>query len=320
MSAEIITNETRQATQVPPTPEPPAERKPVTDSIPGRRQSSRKRLALRAFARDKAAVVALVVLLLAVGGAILAPLLTSYDPYVGDSSRRLAPMFTPGHWLGLDGQGRDIWSRLLYGGRYSLTVAFVPVLCVFPIALALGLFAGATKSRLGGIAMRVLDAVFAFPIVLLALALAAVFGGGLGNVMMAIGITLLPYMTRIAYNATVQEIGKEYIEAARAAGATGAQILFRQLLPNVISPLVVYATSTMGLMIVTASGLSFLGVGITPPTPDWGVMTSDGSQVLLEGYAHVATIPGFAVLVVALAFNLLGDGIRDALDPHKQTS
>jgi ABC-type dipeptide/oligopeptide/nickel transport system permease subunit len=196
----------------------------------------------------------------------------------------------------------------------------VPVLCVFPIALALGLFAGATKSRLGGIAMRVLDAVFAFPIVLLALALAAVFGGGLGNVMMAIGITLLPYMTRVAYNATVQEIGKEYIEAAKVAGASGAQILFKQLLPNVVSPLVVYATSTMGLMIVTASGLSFLGVGITPPTPDWGVMTSDGSQVLLEGYAHVATIPGFAVLVVALAFNLLGDGIRDALDPHKQTS
>jgi ABC-type dipeptide/oligopeptide/nickel transport system permease subunit len=319
MSAEIIANQTQQATQVPPTPEPPVKPTPAAAGLPAR-QPSRKRLALRAFGRDKAAVVALVVLLLAVGGAILAPLLTSYDPYAGDSSRRLAPLFTPGHWLGLDGQGRDIWSRLLYGGRYSLTVAFVPVLCVFPIALALGLFAGATKSRLGGIAMRVLDAVFAFPIVLLALALAAVFGGGLGNVMMAIGITLLPYMTRVAYNATVQEIGKEYIEAARVAGATGAQILFRQLMPNVVSPLVVYATSTMGLMIVTASGLSFLGVGITPPTPDWGVMTSDGSQVLLEGYAHVATIPGFAVLVVALAFNLLGDGIRDALDPHKQTS
>lgn len=280
---------------------------------------SRIQLAIRAFARDKAAVVALVVLLLAIFGAIFAPLLTSYDPYVGDTANRLARPFTDGHWLGVDGQGRDIWARLLYGGRYSLTVAVVPVLVVFPIALAIGLFAGATKGRLGGILMRALDAVFAFPIVLLALALAAVLGGGLMNMMIAIAITLVPYMARVAHNATTQEIGKDYIEAARAAGATGPQILFKQLMPNVVSPLIVYATSNMGLMIVTASGLSFLGVGIQPPTPDWGVMTSDGSSVLLEGAAHVATIPGIAILLVALAFNLLGDGIRDALDPHKQT-
>lgn len=282
--------------------------------------STRTRLALRAFGRDKAAVAAAIVILMAIGGAVFAPLFTPYDPYIGDSSQRLLPPFTPGHWLGLDGQGRDIWTRLLFGGRYSLTVAIVPVLCVFPIALAIGLFAGATKRRIGAVLMRCLDAVFAFPIVLLALALAAVLGSGLGNVMLVISITLVPYMSRVAYTATVQEMGKEYIEAARASGATGFQILFKQLLPNVISPLVVYATSNMGLMIVTAAGLSFLGVGITPPTPDWGVMTADGNSVLLEGYVHVATIPGLVILVVALAFNLLGDGIRDALDPHKQTN
>ncbi|MFF1255173.1 ABC transporter permease [Pseudarthrobacter sp. NPDC058329] len=298
----------------------PQETKETRPTARSARGVSRRRLAVRAFARDKAAVIGLAVLLLAIFGAVFAPLLTPYDPYSADSSRRLDPVFSPGHWLGLDGQGRDIWTRLLYGGRYSLAVAFVPVACVFPFALALGLFAGATKSRLGQIAMRVLDAVFAFPLVLLALALAAVFGGGLGNVMLAIAITLLPYMTRVAYNATLQETGKEYIEAAQAAGASGRQIMFGQLMPNVISPLIVYATSTMGLMIVTAAGLSFLGVGITPPTPDWGVMTSDGSQVLLEGSAHVATIPGLVILSVALAFNLVGDGLRDALDPHKQTS
>jgi ABC-type dipeptide/oligopeptide/nickel transport system permease subunit len=131
---------------------------------------------------------------------------------------------------------------------------------------------------------------------------------------------MVPYMARVVYTATVQESAKEYIEAARAAGATQGQILRQQLLPNVLSPLVVYGTTLCGLMIVLASGLSFLGVGVTPPAPDWGVMTSDGRGVLLEGYAYVATIPGLVILVVALAFNLIGDGVRDALDPHKQTS
>jgi peptide/nickel transport system permease protein len=137
--------------------------------------------------------------------------------------------------------------------------------------------------------------------------------------MLAIGITLVPYMARVVYTATVQESAKDYVEAARAAGLTEVEILGKQLLPNVLSPLVVYATTLAGLVIVLAAGLSFLGVGITPPAPDWGVMTSDGRQVLLEGYAHVATIPGLMIFIVAIAFNLLGDGIRDALDPHKQT-
>lgn len=283
-------------------------------------QPSRMRLAARAFARDRAALASLLVLACLMLAVCFAPLLAPHDPLVGDASQRLAPPFSPGHLLGVDAQGRDILSRLLYGGRYSLGVAIAPVLLAFPVALAIGLFAGAGRSRLGGVLMRALDAVFAFPIVLLALAIAAVIGGGLGNVMLAIFITLIPYMARVAYTAAVSESGKEYIEAARCQGASKAQILFRELLPNVASPLVVYATANCGLMIVVASGLSFLGVGIQPPTPDWGVMTADGNQVLLEGYAHVATIPGLAILLAAVAFNLLGDGLRDALDPRKQTS
>lgn len=280
---------------------------------------SRGRMAMKAFLHDKAATIAAVILLLAILAAVFAPLLTPYDPLVGTISERLAPPLTSGHWLGLDGQGRDIWTRLVYGARYSLTVAIVPVLVVFPLALALGLFAGRGRSKVGSFLMRCLDAVFAFPIVLLALALTAVLGRGLGNMMLAIGITLLPYMARVAYTATVQEANKEYIEAARAAGSSKTQVLFRELMPNVISPLVVYASSTMGLMIVAAAGLSFLGVGIVPPTADWGVMTADGTQVLLVGHPHVATIPGLAIMVVALCFNLVGDGLRDALDPRKQT-
>lgn len=278
------------------------------------------RLAVRAFGRDKMAVVALVVLVLVALAAIFAPLLTPYSPVAGDPVDRLAGIGTDGHFLGLDGQGRDIWTRLLYGGRNSLTVAVVPVLVVFPLALLIGLFAGYQRSRTGETLMRVLDVLFAFPLVLLAIALSAVLGAGLGNVMLAIGITLVPYMARVAYTATVGEASKDYVEAARAYGANPVLLMFRELMPNVVVQLLVYATTLCGLMIVVASGLSFLGVGVIPPTPDWGIMTADGKNVLLEGIYHVATIPGLLILVVSLAFSLIGDGVRDALDPRKQTS
>ncbi|MGV9797525.1 ABC transporter permease [Mycobacterium sp. NPDC003449] len=278
------------------------------------------RLAVRAFSRDRIAVLSLVVLALVALASISAPLLTPYSPTAGDPVNRLAGIGTEGHWLGLDGQGRDIWTRLLYGGRNSLTVAVVPIVVVFPLALLIGLFAGFKRSRAGEVLMRVLDVLFAFPLVLLAIALSAVLGAGLGNVMLAIGITLIPYMARVAYTATVQEAGKDYTEAARAYGANPVLLMFRELMPNVVVQLLVYATTLCGLMIVVASGLSFLGVGVIPPTPDWGIMTADGKNVLLEGIYHVATIPGLVILVVSLAFNLIGDGIRDALDPRKQTS
>jgi peptide/nickel transport system permease protein len=278
------------------------------------------RLAVRAFSRDKMAVVSLIILVLVALAAIFAPLLTPYSPVAGDPVERLAGVGTDGHFLGLDGQGRDIWTRLLYGGRNSLMVAVVPVLVVFPLALLVGLFAGFQRSRAGETLMRVLDVLFAFPLVLLAIALSAVLGAGLGNVMLAIGITLIPYMARVAYTATVQESSKDYLEAARAYGANPLLLMFRELMPNVVVQLLVYATTLCGLMIVVAAGLSFLGVGVIPPTPDWGIMTADGRNVLLEGIYHVATIPGLLILVVSLAFNLIGDGVRDALDPRKQTS
>ncbi|MCS5713186.1 ABC transporter permease [Herbiconiux sp. CPCC 205716] len=281
---------------------------------------SRFRLAVRAYVRDKAAVVALIVLVLVVLAAMLAPFLTPYSPTEGSASERLQGIGTPGHPLGLDGQGRDVLSRILYGGRNSLVAGVVPVVVVFPIALTIGLLAGYAKGRVGEVLMRILDVIFAFPLVLLAIAIAAVFGAGLGNVMIAVGITLVPYLARVAYTATVQETGKDYVEAARAAGATVPQILWRELLPNVVSPLVVYATTLCGLTIVVTAGLSFLGIGVVPPTPDWGIMTSDGGKVLLEGYVYLAAIPGTVILIVSLAFNLIGDGLRDALDPRKQTS
>jgi len=278
------------------------------------------RLAVRAFSRDRMAVVSLVVLVIVTLAAVFAPLLTPYSPTAGDPVDRLAGIGTEGHLLGLDGQGRDIWTRLLYGGRNSLMTAVVPVFVVFPLALMIGLFAGYRRSRAGEVLMRILDVLFAFPLVLLAIALSAVLGAGLGNVMLAIGITLIPYMARVAYTAAVSEASKDYIEAARAYGANPLLLMFRELMPNVVVQLLVYSTTLCGLMIVVASGLSFLGVGVIPPTPDWGIMTADGKNVLLEGIYHVATIPGLLILVVSLAFNLVGDGIRDALDPRKQTN
>jgi peptide/nickel transport system permease protein len=301
----------------------PATEAPVTLRRPDSghwQHRSQFRLAMRALRRDKLAVVALVVLALVILVAVLAPWISPYDPLRGDPTIRLQPPGTPGHLLGLDGQGRDILSRLIWGGRYSLSVAIVPVLVAGVLALIIGMLSGYRGGRWGEVTMRVLDVVFAFPIVLFAIAIAAVMGPGLVNSMTAIGITMVPYMARVVYTATVQESAKDYVEASRAAGATHLEILWKQLLPNVLSPLVVYGTTLAGLVIVLAAGLSFLGVGVTPPAPDWGVMTSDGRQVLLEGYAHVATIPGLVILVVALAFNLLGDGVRDALDPHKQTA
>jgi len=293
---------------------------PPAEAERGPEQRSKTSLAWRGMRRDKAAVISLGLLLLVALIAVFAPWLSPHDPLRGDPTLRLKGIGTPGHVLGLDGQGRDILSRLIWGGRYSLTVAILPVLCAAPIALAIGMFSGYFGGRWGNAAMRTLDVVFAFPIVLLAIAISAVFGPGLVNVMLAIGITLVPYMARVVYTATLQEASKDYVEAARAAGATQPELLRQQLLPNVLSPLVVYATTLCGLMIVLASGLSFLGVGVKPPAPDWGVMTSDGRSVLLEGYGHVATIPGLVILVVSLAFNLVGDGVRDALDPYKQTS
>ncbi|OAK57535.1 ABC transporter permease [Rhodococcoides kyotonense] len=281
--------------------------------------TSQWRLGLRTFCRDKVALVSAIFLILVALAAIFAPMLTSYSPIAGDPVNRLAGIGTDGHILGLDGQGRDILARLLYGGRNSLLVAVIPVLVAFPLALLIGLFAGYKRSRAGEVLMRVLDVLFAFPLVLLAIALSAVLGAGLGNVMLSIGVTLVPYMARVAYTATVQEASKEYIEAARAYGANPGHLMFRELAPNVVAQLIVYATTLCGLMIVVAAGLSFLGVGVVPPTPDWGIMTSDGSSVLLEGIYHIATIPGLVILFVALAFNLVGDGIRDALDPRKQT-
>ncbi|MGM9949722.1 MAG: ABC transporter permease [Lysinibacillus sp.] len=274
--------------------------------------------ALAVFLKDRLAVVGTVIILLVTLGAVFAPVLAPYDPNVGDGTKRLMGIGTPGHILGLDEQGRDILSRLLYGGRLSLLSAVVPILGMFFISLILGLVAGYYK-RVGEVIMRMLDVLFAFPTALLAIAVAAVIGAGLTTIMIAVAVVMLPYMTRVVYASTMSEKNKEYVEAAQVLGASEFEILFKEILPNVLSDLIVYATTLLGTTIVFAAGLSFIGLGIQPPDADWGRMVTGGMGVLTQGAPHIATIPGLLILVVATAFNWMGDGLQKALDPYKRT-
>jgi peptide/nickel transport system permease protein len=269
----------------------------------------------RVFVRDRQAVLGLVVIAVIAGAALAAPVVSPWDPLTAADVGRLSPIGTPGHLLGTDEQGRDILSRLIWGGRASLMVGILPTAAAGIAALILGLVAGSVGGTVDHLIMRMLDVFFAFPLVLLAIAIIGVIGPGMGNQMFALAVVLVPYSTRVVRTATVSIKPLEYVEAARALGAGGAHLLGRHLLPNVLPPLLVYTSTLVGLMIVASAGLSFLGLGVQPPTPDWGVMVGNGRLVLYRA-AHVATIPGIVIVIAALAFNFVGDGLREALDPR----
>ena len=273
--------------------------------------------AARVFARDHQAMVGAIIIAVVAGLAVLAPLVSPYDPIKADGSDRLAPPLTPGFILGTDEQGRDILSRLIWGGRASLVVGIVPTVAAGLAALLLGLLAGYFEGWADHAIMRALDVLFAFPMVLLAIVIVGVIGPGAGNQIFALTVVLVPYSTRVVRTATVSVKSLEFIQAARGIGSGPGRILLRHLLPNVLSPLLVYTTTLVGMMIVASAGLSFLGLGVQPPTPDWGVMVGNGRLVLYRA-AHVATIPGIVIIVVALAFNFVGEGLREALDPRSR--
>lgn len=273
---------------------------------------------LSAFARDRAAVLAAIVLLLVALLALLAPWLAPYDPSDADNAMRFAPPFSAGHVLGTDQQGRDMLSRLMWGGRVSLLVGVAPTAIAAVVGMLLGIIAGWTGGMVDMLIMRVLDVLFAFPMVLLAIAIAGVLQPGMGTEIVAILIVLIPYVARVARTAALGVVAMPFIEAARASGGSSLAIMARYVLPNVVSPIVVYATTLMGLMIVVGSGLSFIGLGVQPPTADWGGMVAEG-RIVLRRAAHVTVEPGLLILIVSLAFNFLGDGVRDALDPRSRT-
>jgi peptide/nickel transport system permease protein len=279
-------------------------------------QRSRTPLAL--FFRDRVAMIGLVI-----GGIImlltaLGPLIAPYGPNDADPALRLGAIGTPGHLLGLDHQGRDILSRMLWGSGLTLITAFLPVVVGALLAIPIGLVA-AWYEKTGSVIMRIMDVLFAFPMALLAILITAVLGPGMTNLMISLVLVLLPYNVRVVYQAAQGQRSLPYVEGLRASGTPVFSLLFRELLPNVASPALVYATTVLGSIVITAAGLSFLGLGVQPPTPEWGIMISEGRSLVFTA-PHVAVIPGIALTLLVISCNLIGDGIRDVLDPRTRAT
>jgi ABC-type dipeptide/oligopeptide/nickel transport system permease subunit len=260
-------------------------------------------------------VVGLAVIVTSIVAAVLAPVLSPHDPVQAHPAGRLAPPGASGRVLGADHLGRDVLSRVIHGGRVSIVMGLAPVTSAAMLALALGLVAGYFEGLAGLVIMRTLDVSFAFPSIFLAIAITGALGPGLVNVLIALTIVLVPPIARVARTSVMEVKHQEYIEAARASGGRDAWIIGRHVLPNVLAPVIVYCTLLVAQVVVIASGLSFLGLGVQPPTPDWGRMIAEGREVLVVA-PHVAAFPGLMLLIFSLAFNFLGDGLRDALDPR----
>jgi peptide/nickel transport system permease protein len=275
--------------------------------------------ALRRLLRNRLAVAGLSIIGVLALAALLAPIIATAHPdahgiwSVDLRASRQVP--SPAHPLGTDQLGRDQASRMLYGARVSLLIGFTAV----SLAIAIGTLLGATAAFLGGwvdnIIMRAMDIMLAFPSILLALAIVAMIGPGLLNVMLAVGIVSIPTYARISRASVLAESTKDYVEASRAVGASRPRVLFRHLLPNSLSPLIVAASLGIGTAILDAAGLGFLGLGAQPPLAEWGLMLSDNRQKLFSEWWLVVT-PGVAIMLTVLGFNLLGDGLRDTLDPR----
>ena len=266
------------------------------------------------FSRHSVSVSALIFLIVGALVSILAPLIAPHDPFV-DVGWRNSPPGEDGLILGADGDGRDMLSRLIWGGRISLFMGVAPTLAAMLASLHIGVVAAYSGRWADQIIMRVLDMFFAFPIVLMATVVAGILKPGLATVCIAIFIALIPYLSRLVRTTTLTVKNEPYVEAARAAGGRGWEILLRYIIPNVIAPVIVYTTTLMGFMIVLGSALGFLGFGVQPPAADWGTMVEEG-RVVLRKAPHVSMFPGIAIVSVALAFGFIGDGLRDALDPR----
>ncbi|MEW8979728.1 MAG: ABC transporter permease [Symbiobacterium sp.] len=267
----------------------------------------------RRFARNRLAVAGLVVFLLLVLSALLAPRVSPYDPNLQDWKVRLQPP-SAAHPFGTDEFGRDLLSRTLYGGRVSLVAGVVPVLLGATAGTLVGLVAGYMGGRWDQILMRFLDILLAFPMIFLALAIVGTLGPGLFNAMLAVAVVSLPGYARLVRGQVLTLRERDYVVAAQAAGATHARVLLRHLLPNIVSPLLVQATLSVGSAILTTASLSFLGLGTQPPTSDWGEMLASGRQYLPDA-RWLELFPGLFVMLAVLSVNLLGDGLRDYFDP-----
>jgi peptide/nickel transport system permease protein len=287
----------------------------LTEQVKTPVQQSLFQVIWRRLRKDKLALLGAFWLIFVILVSLLAPILAPHDPLEINLRLRLLPIGTPGHFLGTDDLGRDILSRLIWGGRISLLVGFSAVLFAMTAGTLIGLLTGFYGGWLDTIIMRLIDILMAFPAILLALAIVAALGPGLEHAMLAVAIVGIPYYTRIVRGSVLALREREYILAAHALGSDKWHIIATHLFPNSLPPLIIAATLDVGWMIMFAAGLSFLGLGAQPPAAEWGIMLSEGHKFIRLA-PHASIVPGLAIFLVVLSLNFLGDGLRDALDPH----
>ena len=291
-----------------------------------RKRETRAKELIRRFKYNKSAVFGLVILIVLVLSAIFADYIAPNDPT--PSPPQLFNKLKPGFWseeavkgmpLGTDALGRDVLSRVIYGARVSLSAGFVAVGIATFFGIILGVIAGYYGGGVDAAVMRIVDIMFAFPALLLAIVIVAVIGQGLGKAMVAIGIVYTPQMARIVRSSVLSIKEMEYIEVQKAMGSSNGRIIFRHVLPNSVAPVIVYGTLMLATAILDCAALGFLGLGAQPPIPEWGAMLSKSYSYIVSGAWWAATFPGIAILLSVLGLNLLGDGLRDILDPRLRT-
>ena len=301
---------------------------PARDPVPLPQAAPRRFAALREtwfyFRQSTGAVIGLVVLVTLVLMALFAPWIAPHDPTHQYREHFLVPPAwqdggLPQFILGTDAIGRDMLSRLIHGARYSLAIGLMVVVLSLLSGVTLGLIAGYFRGWVDALIMRIMDIILAFPSLLLALVMVAIIGPGLVNAMLAIALVLQPHFARLARAAVMSEKNREYVTAAKVSGAGHLRLMFLTILPNCVAPLIVQATLSFSNAILDAAALGFLGMGAQPPAPEWGTMLADSREFILRAW-WVITLPGLAILITVLAINLIGDGLRDALDPKLKRS
>lgn len=297
-----------------PTPDPAGTTTQQTHPNTPKKQRSQWAEVWRRLRRNRMAMVGLGVIVVIVLTAIFADFVAPYGFREQNLRLRNNPPSRE-HILGTDDLGRDILSRIIYGSRVSLQVGIVAVSIAVIIGGTLGALSGFYGGRLDNVVMRAMDVLLAIPSILLAIAIVSAFGGGLVNVMIAVGIASIPQYARIVRASVISVKEQEFVEAARAVGARDFRIIVKHIIPNSLAPIIVQGTLGVAGAILAAAGLSFIGLGIQPPTPEWGAMLSAGRHLIRTAW-HVATFPGIAIMITIFALNLLGDGLRDALDPR----
>lgn len=296
-----------------------AESRLIAEPTPGQAGVVEVRVArrpgfMRLFVRNRIALAGLLVVLFFLVTAVVGPSITPYDAYTPQLAQRLqGPSLT--HLFGTDEVGRDILTRIVYGARFSLLMGLVAMAIAASVGVPLGLNAGYRSGWADFTVMRGVDVMMTLPSIVLAIAIVSVLGAGISSVILAVGITSIPAFARLTRAVALVVREQEYVSAARVLGASDVRILWKHVLPNSLPPVIVQASLGVGTTILTASALGFLGLGVQPPTPEWGAMLSRG-RTYIASAPHLVLFPGLAIALVVLGFNLLGDGLRDALDPR----